>query len=117
VEWTFGTFLWSTVVIFFWFTVIWMFIAVFADIFRRSMSGWAKAGWIILIVLLPFIGILAYVIARPKTEQEMAMYASSRQPAPRYQPTEEIARAAELKDQGRITAAEYEQIKQHALSY
>ncbi len=119
-QWTFGTFLWSMVVFFFWFTVIWMFIALFADIFRRNMSGWAKAGWIILMVILPFIGILAYLIARPKNEdQDVLLYSTRRQA---YQPTEhgaadEIAKAAELRDQGRITAAEYETIKQHALSY
>jgi len=61
-HWTFGTFLWSTLVVFFWVAVIWMFIAIFADILRRDMSGWAKAGWIVLIVLLPFLGMLIYVI-------------------------------------------------------
>src|SRR5439155_2381814 len=119
-QWTFGTFLWSMVVFFFWFTVIWMFIALFADIFRRNMSGWAKARWIILMVILPFIGILAYLIARPKTEdQDVLLYSTRRQA---YQPTEhgaadEIAKTAELRDQGRIRATEYETIKQHALSY
>ncbi len=116
--WNFGTVLWSMAVFFFWFCVIWMFIAIFADIFRRDISGWAKAGWIVLVVLLPFIGILAYLIARPKDERELAMYGAPRpaQPVP-YQAADEIAKAAELRDQGRITAAEYETIKQHALSY
>jgi Phospholipase_D-nuclease N-terminal len=119
-QWTFGTFLWSTLILFFWFTVIWMFITVFADVFRRDMSGWAKAGWIVLIVILPFIGILAYMIARPKTPQDAGLYAVDR-PAPNgasgYQAADEIAKAARLQDQGKITPDEFEQIKQHALSH
>jgi hypothetical protein len=58
--------LWSMLVFFFWFMAIWVFIAVFADIFARpDLSGWAKAGWILLIFVLPFLGALIYVIARP----------------------------------------------------
>ena len=119
-QWTFGTFLWSMVVFFFWFTVIWMFIALFADVFRRDISGWAKAGWVILMVILPFIGILAYLIARPKEEGELYGYGTRRQAesaSARSNPADEIGKAAELRDQGRITAAEYERIKEHALSY
>jgi Phospholipase_D-nuclease N-terminal len=121
VDWNFGTFLWSTLIFFFWFAVIWMFIGIFADIFRRDMSGWAKAGWIVLIVILPFIGILAYMIARPKTADEYGTYGTySSRPRhaqqPEYLPADEIAKAAQLQDQGKITEAEFEQIKQHALS-
>ena len=74
-EWSFGNVLWAMIVFFFWFMFIWMFIAIFADIFRRNdISGGGKAGWIILIVILPFIGILIYMIARPKmTEQDRQM--------------------------------------------
>ncbi len=116
-QWTFGTFIWSMFVFFIWFAVIWMFIAVFADIFRRDMSGWAKAGWIILIVVLPFIGILAYMIARPKTEdRDVGLYPAARQPTEEYYAADEIAKAARLYDQGKITAAEFESLKQHALS-
>jgi hypothetical protein len=122
VDWTFGTFLWSTLIFFFWFTVIWMFISLFADVFRRGdLSGWGKAGWITLMVILPFIGILAYVISRPKElrEDAVSMRGSSRYPnaTSDYQAADEIAKAARLQDQGKITAAEFEQIKQHALSY
>lgn len=118
-NWTFGTFLWSMVVFFFWFTVIWMFISIFADIFRRDMSGWSKAGWIVLIVVLPFVGILAYMIARPKTLESNRVYGQRAErtvPEPEYTPAGEISKAAELEAQGRITPAEFEQIKQHALS-
>ena len=65
-DYGFGDFLWTMFAFFFWFMLIWMFIAVFADIFRRrDLSGGAKAGWILLIFILPLFGILIYVIARP----------------------------------------------------
>ena len=45
-EWTFGSVLWAMVVFFFWFMLIWIFIGVFADLFRRNdHTGWAKAGF------------------------------------------------------------------------
>ncbi len=120
-EWTFATFLWSTLVFFVWFVAIWMFISIFADVFRRDdLSGWAKAGWIVVLVILPFIGILAYVIARPKHAQgDVPFGASDRYPRSTsdHQAADEIAKAARLQDQGKITAAEFEQIKQHALSH
>ena len=122
-EWTFGTFLWWMLVFFFWFTVIWMFIAIFADILRRDMSGWAKAGWIILIVLLPFLGALIYLVARPKTAARDGQF------VPGYQDVsygtgsgggggaaDEIAKAARLYDEGKITDEEFEILKQQALS-
>ena len=116
VEWTFGTFLWSTLVFFFWFAVIWMFISIFADILRRDMSGWAKAGWIVLIIALPLIGMLIYVITRPRAEERdlLGDVVDDQQP---YQAADEIAKAALLQSEGKITAGEYEQLKRQALGY
>jgi predicted membrane channel-forming protein YqfA (hemolysin III family) len=121
VEWTFGSFLWGTLVFFFWFTFIWMFIAAFADIFRRDdLTGWAKAWWIILIVILPFLGILIYVIARPKVVGgeygRMAGEPRHRGGAAGTSAADQIATAAKLHDEGKITADEFEQLKQQALS-
>src|SRR5436190_1539754 len=65
---TFNDIFASMIVFFFWFMAIWIFIAVFADIFRRNdIHGLAKAGWIVLIFVVPFIGALIYIIARPRT--------------------------------------------------
>jgi hypothetical protein len=109
-DWTFGTLLWSTLVFFFWFALIWMFVVVFADLARRDMSGWAKAGWVILIVLLPFLGILIYLVAVPKggqLYQPGLANPQARVGAGGY-PADEIAAAARLHDEGKITAAEFE---------
>ena len=65
-------FFWYMFIIYLFVMVIWMFIRVFADIFHReNLSGWGKSGWILVIFIIPFIGILIYMIVRPKnTEQD-----------------------------------------------
>jgi predicted membrane channel-forming protein YqfA (hemolysin III family) len=72
VDWGLADFIWSLVVFFFWIALIAMFIMVFADIFRRDdLSGLAKAMWILLLVVFPLVGVLIYVIVRPRmTEQD-----------------------------------------------
>jgi hypothetical protein len=120
VDWSFGDVLWSMVVFFFWFMFIWMFIAVFGDIFRRDdLSGGGKAGWILLIVILPFLGILIYMIARPKmTEQDRRMIEESQEAQRRatgYSAADEVAKLAKLRDDGQISAEEYERLKAKAI--
>ena len=79
-DFDFGDYFWTMFAFFFWFMLIWMFIAVFADIIRRKdLSGGAKAGWIILIFFLPLIGILIYVIARPSIVDAREMSISAGQ--------------------------------------
>ena len=119
-EWTFGSVLWAMIVFFFWFMLIWMFIGVFADIFRRNdLSGGAKAGWLLLIFIVPFFGILIYLIARPKmTEQDKEMMAAMQERERRvsgYSAADEVAKLAKLRDEGKITAEEFEQLKQQAM--
>ena len=115
-----GEVLWTMLAFFFWFMIIWIFIAVFADIFRRNdLSGGAKAGWILLIFVLPFIGLLIYMIARPKmTEQDKQMIAEARQREARasgYSAADEVAKLAKLRDEGKITAEEFETMKKQAM--
>jgi Phospholipase_D-nuclease N-terminal/Short C-terminal domain len=120
--WTFGTVLWSTLVLFFWFTFVWMFIGVFADILRRhDLSGWGKAGWIVLIVVLPFLGILFYFIARPSgtawgTQMVSGNGSGAQGEIGSSAAASEIAKAAELRDRGDINDAEFEQIKRRVLA-
>ena len=119
-EWTFGRVLWAMVVVFFWVMLIWIFIGVFADLVRRNdLSGWAKAGWLVLIFIVPFLGILIYMIARPKmTEQDKEMMAAMSERERRasgYSAADEVAKLAKLRDEGKITAEEYEQMKAQAM--
>ncbi|HVD70040.1 MAG TPA: SHOCT domain-containing protein [Actinomycetota bacterium] len=119
-EWNFGDVLWGMLVFFFWFMAIWIFIGVFADIFRRNdISGWAKGGWILLIFCVPFLGALIYIIARPKmTAQDKELLEASQEAQRRvegYSPADEIAKLAKLRDEGKITAEEYEDMKKKAM--
>jgi len=79
-DWSFGSVLGAMVVFFLWIMAIWLFIALFSDIFRRDdLSGGAKAGWIILLFILPFLGALIYIVARPKmTAQDKRSSSSNR---------------------------------------
>jgi type VI protein secretion system component VasK len=118
-EWSFGSVIWTMVVLFFWVMAIWIFIAIFADIFRRNdLSGWGKAGWILLIFIVPFLGALIYVIARPKmTAQDKEMMEQAQEAQRRvsgYSPADEIAKLAELRDKGEISADEYNDLKRKA---
>jgi len=118
---TTGGVIWTMSVFFFWMIYIWMFITVFADIFRRhDMSGWKKAFWIIFVIFIPLIGIIVYMIARPKhlaqDAQMMEKAQAAQQPAAGYSPAEEIAKAQALKDSGAITDAEFEEMKRKALA-
>jgi hypothetical protein len=120
-DWTFGDLLWSMAVFFFWVIYFWMFIAIFGDIFRRNdLSGWAKAGWVLLILVLPLIGFLAYIVSRPKmTEQDRQLMAAARQrefTANGHSTADEIAKLASLRDEGEISPAEYESLKAQAIA-
>jgi hypothetical protein len=117
-DYTFWEVVGSMIVFFFWMMAIWIFISLFADIFRRrDLSGWGKAGWIFLLFILPFIGALIYIIARPKPSEEeirqmQNVYHGGATPATS---TDDIAKAHELLKQGALTQAEYDQVKARAL--
>jgi hypothetical protein len=118
-EWSFGNVIWAMFAFFFWFMAIWIFITVFADIFRRNdISGWAKGGWILLIFVVPFLGALIYLIARPKmTAQDKEMMEQAQEVQRRiegYSAADEIAKLTKLRDAGDITAEEYEDMKRKA---
>jgi len=118
-EWNVGSVLWTMLVLFFWVMAIWIFIAIFSDIFRRNdLSGWAKAGWIFLIFIVPFLGALIYVIARPKmTEQDKQIIEQAQEAQRRiegYSAADEIAKLAALRDKGEISADEYNDLKRKA---
>ena len=118
---------WTMLVFFAFFIWIWLLITVFADIFRRSdTSGWAKVAWIVLIIILPYLGVFIYLIAEHKgmteravQQQEAAqsqMDAYVKSVAAESSPADQIAKAKELLDKGTINQAEFDQMKQKALA-
>ena len=100
----------------FWVFVIWIFIWVFGDIFRRrDLSGWGKAGWIFFVFILPIIGALVYIGTRPKYMEDLDPDIAWAPAAGAMSPTEEIAYAQKLLEQGTITQAEFDEIKRKNL--
>ena len=55
--------LWTMIIFFCWVAWIWLLIMVFSDLFRRHVSGWAKAAGVVFLIILPFLGVLIYLIA------------------------------------------------------
>ena len=110
-----GEVFWSFLWFFMWFIWLWLLIIVFSDIFRSAMSGWAKALWVLVIFVLPLLGILIYLIARPKSsEDEVARVRGGRSASSQSGPhmtTADIARAHEMLKAGEITQAEFDEIK------
>jgi Phospholipase_D-nuclease N-terminal/Short C-terminal domain len=118
---TFWDVVWAMIVFFFWFMFIWIFISIFGDIFRRrDLSGGGKAGWIFLIVILPFLGALIYLIARPKVTaqdvEDLTRMEAASKAAAQVSPADQIAKLTELKAAGAISDAEFESLKAKAIS-
>ncbi len=117
---TFWDVIWSMVIFFFWFMLIWIFISIFADIFRRNdLSGGWKAIWIVVIFIIPFFGALIYIISRPKvTAQDVQMMTqadAAQKAAAGVSTADQIAKLNELKASGAITVPEYEALKKKAI--
>ena len=117
-----------TILIFFGF-VVWLTLLfnVLSDIFRRhDISGFTKVLWIILVVVLPFLGVFIYLIAEHAGIEERVLKRQEavqaqadeyvRAVAAKSDPTEQIAKAKQLLDSGSITQADYDQFKQKVLS-
>jgi len=85
------------------------------DIFaRRNLGGWAKAGWFVLVIVLPIIGTVVYLIARPKPEPEEARWAPRVEGSP--SPSQELERLAKLKAEGHLTEEEFQAQKAKVLA-
>ena len=118
--------LWTMILFFAWVAWIWIAITCFSDIFRRhDIGGGHKAAWVVFIILVPFLGVLVYLIAQhdgmrdraleqAKTQQQ-AMDQHIRDTAAGGSATE-IAKAKELLDAGAISQSEFDAIKAKALS-
>jgi Short C-terminal domain len=118
---------WTILVFFAFFIWIWILFVVFADIFRRTdTSGWGKVAWVIFVIVLPYLGVFVYLIAEHKgmaerqardqqrAKTEMDDYVKS--VAGGSDAASQIKRAKALLDEGAITQADFDQLKQKALA-
>jgi type VI protein secretion system component VasK len=118
---------WTIVMIFLWVIWFWILITIFIDLFRsHDLSGWAKAAWFIFILLIPLVGVLVYLIVRggkmhehqvrdaQAQDQEFRRYVQETAGSPG--PADELAKLADLRDRGVITAEEFDRQKAKILA-
>jgi ABC-type multidrug transport system fused ATPase/permease subunit len=125
-DYSLGDALLTVLEIFLLFAWFWILITVIGDLFRdHQISGWAKAGWVLLLIILPFLGTLIYLIARGEGMRERAVkeQADMRRHMDAYiretagdSPVNELHRLSELKERGDLTDAEFEQAKAKLLA-
>jgi Short C-terminal domain/Phospholipase_D-nuclease N-terminal len=117
--------LWTMILFFAWVAWIWIVITVLIDLFRRDdIGGWAKAGWVVFVIVLPFLGVLVYLIAQHEGMRERSVREARSEQAAFDQyvretaggSAAEIAKAKELLEAGTISQAEFDAIKAKALS-
>lgn len=125
-NYNFASFLWDVLVIFAFVIWFWLLIIVFGDLFsRHDIGGWGKAGWIIFVIILPYLGVLIYFIANSKSMGERAEARAQAQQsqvddyvrsvASSDTSADQIAKGKQLLDSGAITQAEFDQLKAKAL--
>jgi ABC-type multidrug transport system fused ATPase/permease subunit len=117
--------LWTMIIFFCWVIWIWIVITVLIDVFRRDdIGGFAKAMWVVFVIILPFLGVLIYLIAQHDgmRERSMQQARAQRQQFDEYVrdaaggSAGEIAKAKELLDSGAITQQEFDALKAKALA-
>jgi hypothetical protein len=116
---------WTMIIFFFWVIWIWIVIQVLVDVFRRhDIGGFAKALWVIFVVIVPWLGVLIYLIVEHDGMRERSVKQASAQKEQFDQyvreaaggSADEIAKAKQLLDQGAITQDEFDALKAKALS-
>jgi hypothetical protein len=122
-----GEMIWTIFIVFMWVIWLWLLFAIFGDLFSdHETSGAAKAGWTILVILLPYLGILIYLIARgggmaarsaARSQAAKADFdAYVQETAASAGPAGEISHAKKLLDSGAISQEEFEALKAKALA-
>src|ERR1700683_5121942 len=122
-----GQVAYSVLWLFFFFIEIWLEISIFIDIFRsHDIRGWEKAFWVFLVIIFPLIGIILYLIFRGnKMRVHQAQAAADQQAWRGYaqemsenrgSKTDQLARLADLRDRGAVSADEFERLKSEILA-
>jgi uncharacterized membrane protein len=102
-----------SIVVFFAVAILFLaLVAVVFDIFRSpDLSGWGKAGWFVLVLLLPLVGLIVYLVVRGSKMQSRAERQMERLAAPPPSRADELTKLVALRDRGAITDGEYEKQK------
>jgi predicted membrane channel-forming protein YqfA (hemolysin III family) len=114
---TYGNFLMDVLAVFFFIIWFWLLITVIADLFRRhDVSGWAKAFWVIFLIVLPYLGVLVYIIAqgRGMAQRRIERVQEAREEIRHvigFSVADEIAKLEALKSSGSITPEEFTRLR------
>jgi predicted membrane channel-forming protein YqfA (hemolysin III family) len=118
-DWNFGNFLLAVLSIFFFVIWFWLIVTVFADLFRRhDISGWIKALWIIIVILVPYFGVFIYLVSQhrgmaDRTESDVA---ELERQAGTYSAADELKKLDALHKDGTIDNTEYQQLRSRVVS-
>jgi hypothetical protein len=118
---------WTMLIFFMWVIWFWLLISVFSDVFRRhDIGGGAKTLWILFVIIIPYFGVLIYLLVEHKGIAERQMKGQQAQQAQmddyvksvaaQSDPAGQISKAKQLLDGGTITQAEFDAIKAKALA-
>jgi uncharacterized membrane protein YcjF (UPF0283 family) len=117
--------LWTMIIFFSWVIWIWIAVTVLIDVFRRhDIGGWTKAAWVVFVIIVPFLGVLVYLIAEHDGMRERSEKQAQAEQKAFDQYVQdaaggsaaEIAKAKELLDSGAISQDEFDRIKAKALA-
>jgi hypothetical protein len=112
--------LWTMIIFFAWVIWIWILISILSDVFRRhDISGFTKALWVIFVIILPFLGVLIYLIINGQGMADRNVKQANQQiqaAAAMAGPSAQIASAKDLLDKGAISQEEFDALKRKALA-
>jgi Phospholipase_D-nuclease N-terminal len=120
-EWTFGDFFWSVLVVFAWVILIYFVIMVLIDIFRRhDINGGVKALWVIFVVLVPWFGVLIYLITQhegwaQRNTREAARERDELRQVVGFSVADELDKLDRMKSEGRISDDEYQRLRSQVI--
>ena len=121
-DWTFADFVLGVLYVFAWVILFWLVITVFIDVFRRhDINGWIKALWVIFVIVVPWLGVLVYLISQ---HAGMAQRSTQAATAARdelrhevgFSVADELEKLDRMKSDGRLTDDEYQRLRGRLVS-
>lgn len=116
-DFTFGHFLLGVLYLFGWIILFWLIITVLVDLFRRhDERGWTKALWVILVIILPFIGVLLYILTQgrgmaQRNQEQAAHQRDAIRQAVGFSAADELEKLDRLKSDGKVSDEEYQRMR------
>ncbi len=121
-NWTFGDFVLGVLYVFAWVILFWLVITVFIDVFRRrDINGWVKALWVIAVVIIPWLGVLIYLITQhdgmaQRGERAAAQQREELRHVVGYSAADELDKLDRMKSEGRLSDEEYQKLRARVVS-